>query len=136
MTKRMLAGALLAVGLAVPAVFVAAPAQAAISNCPSGATCLWEDKDYATNGNGASLVSFQRYIPDLGLWQYSGTTISANDSVSSVYNNGNMSTVYLYRDVNKGGWVISFLIKTGDSDLSNNGSGINDNISSGYFAGY
>lgn len=136
MTRKTLVGALLAVGLAIPAVFMAAPAQAAVSDCPSGATCLWEDAGYVTNGNGTALVSFQYYIPDLSLWHYNGTTISANDSVSSVYNNGNISKVRLWQNANRTGWYLEFAKKTGDSDLSNNGSGVNDNISSGYFDGY
>ncbi|MCG2799599.1 MAG: peptidase inhibitor family I36 protein [Cellulomonas sp.] len=133
MKSRLIQGLVVA-GVAASAVFMAAPAQAATSNCPSGAACIWGDSGYVTANQGAAYVAFQKYIPNYSLWTYNTTTYGANDSASSVYNNGNLSTVTFYRDANKGGWSVSWAKKTGDSNLSTNG--VNDEISSGYFAGF
>lgn len=113
---------------------VAAPAQAAIGNCPSGAACIWGDLNYQTNGLGAAKVGFQQYIPNYSLWHFDTTNIGANDAATSLYNNGNLSPATFYRDANKGGWSVTWDKKTGSADLRANG--VNDAISSGYFAGF
>lgn len=122
--------AALVVGVA--ALALAVPAQAATSNCASGAACIWEDSGHVTNGIGANLVAFQNYIPNYTLWSYSSTTISANDSASSLYNNGNVSCAYFYQNASGTGWSIKFTRQSGSTNLTANGA--NDEISSGYFA--
>lgn len=132
--RKVLAGGAAAAVIVAATSLLAAPAQAATSNCPSGAACIWKDLSWQTNGIDAAYVGFQMYIPNYTSWTYNGTAYGANDTATSLYNNGNMSTVTWYRDANKGGWGMSWSIKTGDPDLRDNGA--NDAISSGYFAGY
>jgi hypothetical protein len=118
---------------------IAAPANAAVSDCPSGYTCIWRDSTYVTNGSGTALVKFQYYIPDYSTWSYAGTSINAGGNAISVYNNGNTDATRLYSSINKGGYYFQLAIKTGDGNISNS-SGYIQGVSwrpwSGYFQLY
>lgn len=117
------------------ATLLSAPAaSAAAGHCPSGAACIWEDAGWVTNGVGRNYVAFQRKIPDYSLWHYNSTNISANDSASSLYNNGNLKAVRFYVDKNKGGDSVCFPKQQGSDNLTRNA--VNDQLSSGYFNGF
>lgn len=136
--RSTLAASLLAVAaVAGIATVGAAPANAATSNCASGAACFWEDSNYVTNGQGDALLGFQNYFANFGTKNYLKTSLSGNDSASSVYNNGNVSTVRFYQDINYSGYSFTLSIKTGDGNLGNDngnaGAGFNDRLSSGRF---
>jgi hypothetical protein len=114
---------------------VAVPANAAMSDCPSGYTCLWADTDFQTEGSGAKKISFARYIPDLSLWSYSGSPVNGANTASSVFNNGNVDNVYLYAGTYKSGRVIATLPPKGwVKNLDTFGRG--DDIESGYFESF
>lgn len=115
---------------------VASPASAATSNCASGYFCIWEDHDYQTNGSGSALVRFEFYIPNYGLWNYSGTSLNAANSASSLYNHssgGNRVRIFTETNQNGAGYWI------GPGSVRNNlatsiaPSGFNDDIESAYF---
>lgn len=118
-------------GLSVLAV---APAQAAKSNCPDGATCVWEDTNYNTDGLEGGLISFQQCVHDYSQLQYAGTNTWAgyigwgayNGHSTSVYNNGNYQATNLYSRPNyttggdtNGSFKLG--IKYGDGDVTNSG---------------
>jgi Peptidase inhibitor family I36 len=123
--KRSISAAAVVVGLAGAGLLMAAPANAAASDCPSGAACAWITSDF----NGTEL-GFQSFIANYGTYGY-------NDSISSVYNNGNQETVRFYKDASYKGASFALAIKTGDGNLNNAEglapTGFNDTISSGQF---
>ena len=122
---RTISAAAVVVGLTAAGALMAAPANAAASDCPSGAACAW----ITSNFSGAEL-GFQNSISDYGKYGY-------NDAISSVYNNGNASTVRFYKNINYKGDSFALAIKTGDGNLNNTAglapTGFNDTISSGRF---
>lgn len=123
--KRTISAAAVVVGLAGAGMLMAAPANAASSDCPSGAACAWKTSDFA----GAEL-GFQNSISNYSDYGY-------NDAISSVYNNGNASTVRFYKNASYKGDSFALAIKTGDGNLNNAAglapTGYNDTISSGRF---
>ncbi len=130
--------------LAVPLALASAPAaSAAVSDCPSGATCIWRDANYQTAGVGSRRVQYYSHIGNFGFWDYGPSAVSgmipwgnANDSASSVYNNGNYERSYLFEHANEKGRRWTLLKKTGDANLSDSSGhvvGANDILSSGYF---
>lgn len=112
------------------ATLAAAPAVAAPTGCPSGATCLWKDSNYLTNGSVWQNQYYQYSIPNFANYNYNGTNINLNDSVSSVYNNGNYETAYLYNYSPRSAVAFVQQIKTGTALVS---SQWNDQLSSGWF---
>jgi len=132
--KRSFSALAVTAALGAAALLSAPAASAAASNCPVKFACIWADSGWVTNGVGSYYVGFQRKIPNYARWHYNSTSISANDSASSLYNNGNLSTAMFYVNANRGGPAISFPKKTGSVNLSING--VNDQLSSGYFAGF
>lgn len=131
---RTVAAALGAALALVGVIGVAAPAQAATSNCPSGYVCVWGDENFKTDGTDSGLVKFYYYIPNYGGYNYEGKSINANDTISSIYNHGNTETAYMYEHANKAGFLFS--IPKGNSNSNLYWVGYNDKISSGYFASY
>lgn len=134
--KKGLAAAAVMIGVVGGGLMVASPASAATSNCPSGALCVWKDTAYRTAGSDSALVGFQNYVDNYAYYSYGG--YSANDSITSVYNNGNTSTVYMYIDKNFSGYEFQLGRGTGDGDLSNTVGAVptsawNDKTSSGEF---
>lgn len=115
--------ALLAAGL----LGIAPPAQAAVSDCGSGAACVWSGYGYGVDGFWG-WTSWQRCYDN-----FEGGNLS-NDKGSSFYNNGNAQTAYIYQYANASGPRVSRPIKSGYPDL--NTVGFNDRASSGYFSAY
>lgn len=113
---------------------VAAPASAATSNCPTGSLCIWGDSGFRTDGTDSALVSFASYIPNYSTWNYSGKPINANNSASSIYNNGRVETAFMYNNTYKTGFMFS--IPRGNSNSNLLWAGQNDKISSGYYASF
>ncbi|WP_348789059.1 hypothetical protein [Leifsonia sp. NPDC080035] len=138
--KKALAAAVATGGIAALSLATAAPASAAASNCPSGFSCHWSDANYVTQGSGGWYVAFTSYASDFQLYyygSYSGEVnipgkIGANDSASSIYNNGNSCTSGYYRDARYGTLAIRTTKKTGWANLAVSG-GYNDDLSSGQF---
>jgi len=110
-----------------------APAIAATSNCPSKYLCIWKDTSYKTDGKDSALVKFQYYIPNYGQYKYEGTSLSAANSATSIYNHGATETAYMYANTNKGGFLFSIPKGNTNSWLVGGGG---DNIESGYYASY
>ncbi len=134
--KKVLAAGAVVLGVLGAGIMVASPASAATSNCPSGATCVWKDTAYKTAGSDSALIGFQNFVANYASYTYGG--YSANDSITSVYNNGNTSTVSMYIDKNYSGFEFSLVRGTGDGDLSNTVGAVptsawNDVTSSGQF---
>lgn len=110
-------------------------ASAAPVACGSGKACMYR---HATYGGGYfnfydRISNLQGEIySDLGWW-------SANDSVSSVYNNGNYKTVRFYQDKGYKGQHVDLPKKREDSNLGDKfgsiGKVFNDRISSAKFVG-
>jgi len=134
--NRQVKRGIVVAALGAAAVLVAAPANASSSDCPLGYSCVWKDAGYVTSGVGANYWGFKLYYTDFSgtAAKYKNTSTQANDNASSVYNNGNQSSVTYYRDANKGGWSIFRAKQTGYENL--NTVSANDALSSGYFAGY
>lgn len=119
---------------------MAAPAQAATSDCPSGYACNWRDHTYVTAGQGGGFVKFGQYIPDYSTWNFAGTSVNSNDNSLSFYNAGNYETTYYYTNAYpSAGTTQRFVLakKTGDGNITN-GEGLvfgqSNTISSGYFS--
>lgn len=106
---------------AAAAIFLvtAAPAQAAQSNCPASTVCLWEDTTFETNGSGTSFIKFQRYIPQLGTWDYLSTTISGHDTVTSAYNNASWDPAFMWKTENYQGGMFTLSAGAADSNFAN-----------------
>jgi hypothetical protein len=114
---------------------VATPASAAPTGCPSGAMCLWEDKDFKTNGSSYQLQYFVRQIAYFPNYKYIGTNITIDDSVTSLYNNGTQEWAYMYVDPyanygNKNSYLFSWETNRGNSLLYKSAD---DVLSSGFF---
>ena len=142
MVKKTLAAIGVAALAALGTVAVApTSANAALSDCASTYTCVWRDANLTTgSGGGAKYVRLQAYIPNLGQWNYSGTSINANDSASSLYNHGVSDRVYFYDGTSKSGYVGWNDKNTYWNNLTQAQRGTNmtwnDAISSIYFASY
>jgi len=126
-TSRFLIGAATALTLAAGAVAVAAPANAAApSSCASGASCLWDNMNYVTNGSVNNRLYFVQFVDNLANYKYSNTQISTNDTANSAYNNGNTDAAYYWEDAfYKKAWF-TLPKKTGDSDFGNGVPGRSD----------
>jgi len=113
-------------------------ASAAISDCPAGYSCLWEDSNYKTNGYDWDSANFQLYHTNFRYWDGFYSHPHVNDKVSSLYNNGRVSTAWYY--VNSGFSGSFFLLArgSGDGDLGNSignaPGGFNDELSSACFS--
>ncbi|WP_434317557.1 hypothetical protein [Leifsonia sp. P73] len=98
------------------------------------------DANYTTLSNGGhgggDWVGFQQniysFVGYYYSWSGSGYYNGANDSASSIYNNGNSCTSGYYLDAGYGTLAIRTSKKTGWSNLAVSG-GYNDQLSSGQF---
>ncbi|QPL04573.1 peptidase inhibitor family I36 protein [Actinomyces respiraculi] len=105
-------------------------AHAAQGDCGSGYTCMWE-QNYDQEGGG---ISFQRYIPDLSLWDLTNGH-GANDTISSVKNRGSYEGTCLFPDAYAGGYGIHLARGYSFSNLAVS-TNLNDAISSAYVDGF
>ena len=116
---------------------VAAPATAAESDCPKGFACIWRDSLWQTEKNGRALVKFEHYIPNYGAHAYPIVGGPANDTASSVMNNGNSERVRFFEHATQGGAFIQLSKSTSDGNIHDAAGIVNkvfyDRISSGYF---
>lgn len=97
MKKPLAAMAAGALALSVTAIF-ALPATAAQNDCPSYNICLWVDTNHAGSKSTGQMIDYgSGLVSDLGVM---------NDRASSAYFRGYSGT--LYRDINYGGFRISF----------------------------
>jgi hypothetical protein len=134
--KRNLAAAAVVLSVVGAGLIAASPASAATGNCPRGATCVWKDTNYQTAGSDSALIGFQNYVDNYSFYSYGG--YNANDSISSIYNNGNVSSVIMYMNANFFGPSFLLARKLGDGDLGNGAGAVpiggwGDQISSGRF---
>lgn len=125
--SRKLVASLAAVMVALGASVALAPAAQAApsSSCPSGATCVWKDHTYKTNGSEYASVWFQQCVSDYNVLNYRGTSTKATAPIS-VYNNGNYDRVMMYSHTNywvagssASLWFFSLDKKTGDGNVTN-----------------
>jgi len=122
-------------------------AQAAYTNCPTGYACFWDDPNYVTLLAGAdadrSLVRFENSFSNFQSARYSYANYGANDSASSITNNGRYYNAMFYVDAGCSGYL--FTLEPGGERDPNLGNGIdtrndpakyalNDSLSSGRFA--
>jgi hypothetical protein len=140
--RNVMMGAALVMSTVGLGMVAAAPAQAATSDCPSGRSCTWKDSSYVTDGRGGDRLAFQQNLVNFGNGYFysvgaSGFYNNANDSASSVFNNGNSCRSAYYKDAGYGTLAFSLATKVGDANLGNNvgqaPGGWNDNLSSGQF---
>jgi hypothetical protein len=140
MKKRSLKLGAVAIALAVAGtIALPAAAQAAgPTGCTTlGYTCMWMDGDYKTASSSGNSVKWQQYIPNFGTWNYGSSTYNAANSASSLYNNGNTETVYLYDNTSKSGFAFSRGVQQFSTNFAGAfGVGHNDNLESGYFASF
>jgi hypothetical protein len=138
MKRALRTGAALAAILCVGLVMTG-PASAD-TTCPSGKSCLWQDSGFVTNNLTHNRLQFEFYIPQFSEWNYSGTNIHAENSASSVHNNGNVESAFFYTGNYEGGAVFQLPRGETEGDLSNDTgwapSGFNDDLQSGYFSSY
>lgn len=124
--KKIIVSAAAILMAATGTLATAAPASASLSECGSGSTCVWSGANYATDwGTVGGFINFTWCIDNLGNY------FNINNKTTSVFNNGNTETSYLYDGVNKSGSRITVLRGSGMKDLS--AYGFNDRASSGYF---
>lgn len=128
-----------AVVLSTGGTLAVSDAASAEHNCPTGAACMWKDKNWVTNGITTSSVKFYNYMRILTNKYYPGTNppIDADDSVSSVWNSGTGGEiVWWFKGQRCSG--VSFWKEPGDGDGNfDNGDPAGDfdnTISSGAFA--
>lgn len=124
-----LAGAVMATGL------VGAAASANAQNCPSGYMCGWGDRYYLTSGNGYAYVKAYACRHNLAGITYEGTGRSANDDITSVYNNGVSQNGYYYVDAWYGGSALYIARGTGKDQLNATDPGFDNKITSFKFTG-
>lgn len=119
--KRAAFGFLATVALAASAMFVTAPANAAPSDCAAGDACVWKDSTYVTNGSNTAFVRFASGIPDIGTWQYKGTSIWAKgaNSPKSAYNHGTQQKIRIYTSLDYKGTYVQIARNDGDGNISN-----------------
>lgn len=129
------AGLVLALATA-SALGVSAVATAAPTGCASGNLCMWRDSGYETAGVQTHEMWFSLKYSDFRTRYYTGTQ-SAHDNGSSIYNNGNFYSVYMYVNTNYGGASFILAKGTGDGNLGSGTSpvpgGFNDELDSGCF---
>lgn len=128
MRKSKFAVMLGAVALAMGTILgAAAPASAAApSSCGAGSACVWSGYNYAVDwGTLPGSLGWEWCVDDFRDY------FSINNKASSVYNNGNIETTYLYQYPNKQGARISILRGSGYTDLGK--VSFNDKASSSYF---
>ncbi|WP_425394242.1 peptidase inhibitor family I36 protein [Actinomyces vulturis] len=105
-------------------------ATAAPNHCDSGAACVRKESNFQTNGSTYANVQFEYYIQDFSHWNYRSTGINANDSISSVANNGTQCIATFFQHSNYQGW--SFVVSLGNS-RSSLAWKYNDEVSSAKF---
>lgn len=116
--RRRIGGAAAAVALSVVAVFSAAgPASAAISDCPSGQTCVWKDDNYASGGWGFYYRGYNNGINNFSKYTFGGTQGTVDLNVTSIYNNGNQQRTILFTKYYFADFLIDFPIKRGSANL-------------------
>jgi hypothetical protein len=99
----------------------------AAPSCTSGYTCVFKNKNYSV-GN----VKFTEYIGSFRYWKFSDGS-SANDNISSVYNNGRTNS-YLFQHDNGLGRSLLIKAKVEYKNLVDNS--FNDYASSAYYQVY
>lgn len=127
----------LAAGSAVAIVGVSSPAAA--TTCDNNRGCIWSGYDYMTMGNTLGKRQIQMYIPRLSQYDYNGTTLSANDSASSMHNNDNLRNFYGYFHPDCDGPYFTKAPNTTDSNFNNGSPGpenFNDELSAISFGNY
>lgn len=138
-TRKLFGSALAVLGLSTVGLFgLAAPASAdGLTDCPTSYVCVWDDANYNTDGNWLARVQLYYYIPVLGSHNYAGTTINANDSVSSAYNKANFESAAFFKNTYAGGSYFIFVAGQKDGDFSNGSpsGSFNDTLSSIYYCG-
>ena len=137
--NKKLAGALATTLLVAGVVGVtAAPANAGTreDNCPSGATCTWGDRYYLTSGKASARIYFYQYVSNYSGLGYPGTSVSGNDTATSIFNNGRAEISYLYKNAGRNSLVLTLARGAGYDQLNAQAPVANDVISSGYYASF
>lgn len=75
---------------------VAAPASAALSDCPSSYTCMWKDASYVTGGYGNIYSRFANGMTNFSNFTFDWGYGPLNNNVTSVYNHGTQQSSYFY----------------------------------------
>lgn len=92
---------------------------------------MWKDTNYASGGLGYAHASFLNGMRNFADYGFGWGRGPLNDNTTSVYNNGNTQTSYLFYNQNFQAQLIHLPIKVGVANL---GIG-NDAASSGAFQG-
>ncbi len=129
--RRLAVAAVTASLVTLGGVVAATPASAAITDCPAAYSCGWRDGSYVSGGSGTRNIRFQYSIDWLGNYTWSDTGATVNDSISSLYNNGNTMNAVWYEDIRYGGRSILLTVHESNNDLA--ARSLNDRLSSGRF---
>lgn len=114
----------------------AATVAQALSVCPSGAACIWDNNDYTSGSyNIYGKLHLYYYIGDLGAYSYAQVypPINAKNTASSVVNNGNTDDLFAFDRTWKTGNGFVLPKKLGVSLTATNGGALNNNLESLYF---
>lgn len=117
----------------------ATESSAAVNDCDSGDACIWRDHDVQTAGYGRGWIAFEYSVANYAGWFYNGfphtSVYSADNSATSLRNNGNELRACFYKYKNYDGASTCYPVKSGRNNLATSLSpiGFNDTISSGRF---
>lgn len=116
--------------LSVAGVFSLAPAASASDHgCTPGYVCLYRHEGYS-----GGQIDFQKYIPDLSLHTFEGTSIAGHAQVSSTINLGTYYNACLFDDTDGKGKSLELARTNHTYNL--NRYYFNDRAYSAYFKSY
>lgn len=79
---------------------------------------------------------FKQYVLNYSGLAYPGTSVTGNDTATSIFNNGVSETSYLYKNAGRGSLVLTLPRGVGYDQLNAQSPSANDVISSGYYASF
>jgi hypothetical protein len=116
--------------LSIAGVFSLAPAASASDHgCTPGYVCLYRHEGYS-----GGQIDFQKYIPDLSLHTFEGTSIAGHAQVSSTINLGTYYNACLFTGKNGNGQSLELARTNHTYNLSR--YYFNDRAYSAYFKSY
>lgn len=139
MKRQIIAVASVITACATVQLVAEGPAVAATSDCANGYACLWEDRNFQTNGDDAGWYRVSTYVAHLGSHTYHNWPNDfVGDSSSSGFNH-TTRTVQLFIDARCRGANVIEPSAWSDTDFGNGspgGGGFDDAISSVALSGY
>lgn len=119
-----------------------ASAGNAAASCTDDYGCVWRDADFETGGYQARWHRVHYYDADFANNDYASTSSSADNSASSIHNNDNSSSLFVFQLKSCDGYSFSKKPNTTDANFANgtpeysDGSSANNRSSAMAFANY